>query len=149
MKILRNASAVTKIFVFTLSVGAMSFLAGIGFAKVSYPPVHVLVSSETDILGQKFLYPQNTPKITAAIVTMKPGEETGPHKHDVPLFAYVLEGEVTVNYGGGRIKVYKKNDAFIEAYKSTHNGKNTSKGLTRILAVFSGAKDVKNTELVK
>jgi len=149
VKILQNRSAVPQIVAYTLSIGVMSFLAGIGFAKVSYPPVHVLVSSETDILGQKLSYPKTTPKITAAIVTMKPGEETGPHKHDVPLFAYVLEGEVTVNYGKGRIKVYKKNDAFIEAYQSTHNGKNTSKGITRILAVFSGGEDVKNTESVK
>ena len=130
-------------------LGAVSFGAGFGFAKISYPPVHVLLSSETDILGQTFEYPKSAPKITAAIVTMKPGEETGLHKHDVPLFAYVLEGEVTVNYGAGRIKVYKKGDAFIEAYQSPHNGKNTSKGITRILAVFAGSDGIKNTELVK
>jgi quercetin dioxygenase-like cupin family protein len=130
-------------------LGALSIGAGFGFAKISYPPVHILLSSETDILGQKLVYPKSAPKITAAIVTMKPGEETGLHKHDVPLFAYVLEGEVTVNYGAGRIKVYRKSDAFIEAYQSPHNGKNTSKGVTRILAVFVGTDGIKNTELVK
>ena len=67
------------------------------------------------------------------------------HKHEAPLFGWVMEGEITVDYGDAGKKTYKKGDAFIEALESYHNGKNTGDTVTRILAVFSGADGVPNT----
>jgi len=57
---------------------------------------------------------RRTPEITAAIVEVKPGADTGVHQHDNPLFAYILEGELTVTIADGSSKIYKAGDALME-----------------------------------
>ena len=105
----------------------------------------LLVATET-ILGQRFDYPsQAQPRVTAAIVTLPPGAETGLHHHEVPMFAYILEGEVTVTYDGAGQRIYRAGDALLEAITTRHNGRNTGTGPVRILVVFAGAEGIPNT----
>jgi quercetin dioxygenase-like cupin family protein len=102
------------------------------------------------IVGQQIVYPAQTPaKVTAVIVEMQPGDETGWHAHDVPMFGYILEGEVTVNYGTHGTRVYRAGDAVMEAIDLAHDGRNTGEGVTRILAVFMGAEGLPNTVKAK
>lgn len=125
---------------------AFAFLLGSSAsARDQYPPLDVLISTSESVIGQKLGYPEGTPRITAAIVTMAPGQETGWHVHDVPLFAHMLEGEITVDYGPDGVKTYRAGDSFIEAFRSRHNGRNTGNVPARILAVFAGAEGVPNT----
>lgn len=114
-------------------------------AKDTYAPLDILLSSPETVIGQGFEYPDGEAKITAAIVTMAPGQSTGWHRHPVPLFGYVLEGELTVDYGADGKQVYKAGDSLIEAFGTLHNGTNTGEGPMRILAVFAGAEGVQNT----
>lgn len=114
-------------------------------ARDSYPPLDILLSGGETILGQPFTYPDGPPKITAAIVTMIPGQSTGVHSHSVPLFAYMLEGELTVDYGEDGSRTYHAGDAFIEAFQTPHNGTNTGTGNARVLAVFAGSETAPNT----
>ena len=108
-----------------------------------------LLSTRQTVLGQPIVYPTESPaKVAAAIVSMQPGEETGWHQHDVPMFGYVLEGEVTVDYGAGGARVYRQGDALVEAIDVPHNGRNTGKGEARILSVFMGAEGVPDTEML-
>jgi quercetin dioxygenase-like cupin family protein len=102
-----------------------------------------LLSTGKTVLDQTFSYPAGAPaKVTAAIVTMLPGEATGWHKHDVPMFGYILEGEITVDYGPAGRRVYRAGDALMEAIDWAHEGRNTGTGNARILAVFMGADGV-------
>jgi quercetin dioxygenase-like cupin family protein len=108
-----------------------------------------LLSTGQTILSQPIAYPTQSPaKIVSAIVTMLPGEETGWHQHDVPMFGYILEGEVTVTYAGKGTHVYRQGDALMEAIDIPHNGRNTGKIPARILAVFMGADGVPDTEML-
>jgi quercetin dioxygenase-like cupin family protein len=108
-----------------------------------------LIATRQTILGQPIVYPTEGPaKVAAAIVIMQPGEETGWHQHDVPMFGYVLEGEVTVDYGAKSTHVYRQGDALVEAIDVPHNGRNTGKGEARILSVFMGAEGVPDTEML-
>jgi len=108
-----------------------------------------LLSTGQTILSQPIAYPTQSPaKIVSAIVTMLPGEETGWHQHDVPMFGYILEGEVTVTYAGKGTNVYRQGDALMEAIDIPHNGRNTGKIPARILAVFMGADGVPDTEML-
>ena len=108
-----------------------------------------LLSTGQTILSQPIAYPTQSPaKIVSAIVTMLPGEETGWHQHDVPMFGYILEGEVTVTYAGKGTHVYRQGDALMEAIDIPHNGHNTGNGPARILAVFMGADGVPDTEML-
>src|SRR5580704_2102077 len=70
-----------------------------GAADSGYPAVPLL-STGTTVVGETLHYPTGGPAhVTAAIVTVAPGAKTIVHKHGVPLFAYILDGELTVDYG--------------------------------------------------
>lgn len=104
-----------------------------------------LLQTGTDIVGQPIVYPSGTPKVTSAIVVVEPGAETGWHTHEVPLFVYVLEGEVTVDYGSKGTKVYKAGETFMEAMNWPHNGMNKTDAPLRILVAYMGSEDKTNT----
>jgi quercetin dioxygenase-like cupin family protein len=105
-----------------------------------------LLSSGTTIIDQPIAYPAGTPKVTAAIVTIPPGGQTGWHLHEVPLFAYILEGEITLDYGEKGIKTAKAGDSMLEAMNWAHNGMNKGDVPLRILAVYMGADGLANAE---
>lgn len=104
-----------------------------------------LLETETDIIDQPIIYPSGTPKVTAAIVVIPPGKDTGWHTHEVPLFVHVLDGTVTVDYGDKGTKVYKAGETFMEAMNWPHNGINKEDVPARIMAVYMGSEDKTNT----
>jgi quercetin dioxygenase-like cupin family protein len=104
-----------------------------------------LLATDADIIEQPIVYPPGSPKVTAAVVTIEPGAETGWHTHEVPLFVQVLEGEVTVDYGSKGTKVYKAGEAIMEAMNWPHNGFNKTTAPVRILAVYMGSDEKTNT----
>jgi quercetin dioxygenase-like cupin family protein len=108
--------------------------------------VDVLVSRSQTVIGQPFAYPEGTAMITGAIITMEPGNSTGWHRHNAPLFGFMLEGEITVDYGPDGLRTYRVGDGFVEAFGTYHNGTNSGDGVARILAVFAGADGVPNTQ---
>ncbi|MCF8468822.1 MAG: cupin domain-containing protein [Sneathiella sp.] len=121
-------------------------LTGIARAGEPYSAIEKLLQTSTTVQGQPFEYPKSgTPEVTAVIVTMKPGEKTATHLHEAPMFAYMLEGELTVHYDGHGEKVYKAGDALMEAMEIWHMGVNTGATPVRVLAVFMGAKGTKDT----
>lgn len=104
-----------------------------------------LFAGTKNIVGKTLTYPQTGPvKETSLIVTMKPGEETGSHRHGVPTYGYILNGQVTVDYGIHGTRTYRKGDAFMEAEMVTHNGTNDGDIPVRILVVFMGADGSEN-----
>ena len=135
-----------------LAVFAASALLGPATAdeakKPSYPAVP-LISTGKNIVGETIRYPKGPAHVTAAIVTLAPGGRTIVHKHGVPLFAYILSGELTVNYGTHGTRTYKPGDAFMEAMDVAHFGINNGQAPVRILAVYMGAKGAKNVIPVK
>ena len=116
--------------------------------KPGYPAVP-LVSTGKTIVGETIRYPKGDAHITAAIVTLAPGGRTILHKHGVPLFAYILDGELTVNYGTHGTRNYRQGQSFMEAMDVAHFGINNGKAPVRILAVYMGAKGAKNVIPVK
>ena len=67
------------------------------------------------------------PEITVMKVEIKPGAETGWHSHPVPLYAYVLEGDLTVEVKGGKTYHFTAGDAIVEFVNVPHNGKNPAR----------------------
>lgn len=94
--------------------------------------------AETNI-GQVIAYPPGAPKVTAAVVVIAPGKDTGWHLHEVPLFVSVLEGEISVDYGSKGVKVYKSGDSFLEGMNWPHRATNKTDKVVRIIAVYMGA----------
>lgn len=109
-----------------------------------------LIASGETVMGEKITYPAGAPaKITAVILTLQPGEDTGLHTHGVPVFGYVLDGELTVDYEGQGSRIYKAGDALLEAMAVAHNGRNSSNVPMRILAVFMAAEGRAVTDRVQ
>lgn len=105
----------------------------------------LLAAGET-VIGQPIVYPAGKAKVTAAVVTLPPGGETGWHVHAVPLFATILDGALTVDYGAKGTKLYEAGDSLLEAVDWPHNGTNRGTVPVRILAVYIGADGLANAE---
>ena len=86
---------------YRLFIAAAILISAPAAAEVrGYPPSIELLSTGKNIVGETIRYPTTGPAhITAVIATMAPGAKTVVHKHGVPLFGYVLDGELTVDYG--------------------------------------------------
>ncbi|SFN57753.1 Cupin domain-containing protein [Formivibrio citricus] len=136
-----------------LMVGAL-LLASLSTAALAsdqgyYPVQELLVTGET-VAGEKIKYPTTgAPKITVAVVTVAPNSQAGFHRHPVPLVAYILEGELTVDYGEKGVKTFRKGDAVVEAMNLPHRGMNLGSGVVKLLAVYVGAEGSANATLEK
>jgi len=109
-----------------------------------------LLSTGTSIVGETLRYPTTgAAHVTAAIVTIAPGGKTIVHKHGVPLFAYILEGELTVDYGAHGTRTYRAGQALMEAMDVAHFGVNNGAQPVRLLAVYMGAEGAADVIPVK
>ena len=117
---------------------------------VEHYPAAPILSTGTSIVGETIRYPKAGPAhVTAAIVTLEPGGKTVMHKHGVPLFAYILDGELTVDYGKHGKRTYRQGQSFMEAMAVAHFGINNGAQPVRLLAVYMGAKRAKDVIPVK
>lgn len=106
----------------------------------------LLDKATTTILDQPLKYPSSSQaQVSSSVITLPPGVETGLHRHDAPMYAYILEGELTVTYDGGIVKTYRPGQAIMEAEGTAHNGKNSGTTPVRVLVVNMGAAGVANT----
>ena len=103
----------------------------------------VVLSTDTTVTVEPLRYPTGAPAhITAVEITLAPGQQTGWHMHPVPMFGYILAGELTVDYGAKGKRTYHSGDGFMEAIDEPHNGRNTGTEPVKILAVIIGAQGV-------
>ncbi|MGC4013737.1 MAG: cupin domain-containing protein [Luteolibacter sp.] len=100
-----------------------------------------LMKTQVDAAGKPITWPAAPAEVSAVRVEIPPGAETGWHKHPVPCFAYVLEGELTVRLESGATKQLKAGDAFAEAVDVMHNGTNTGKVPVKLVMFAAGQAD--------
>ena len=124
---------------FAAAIIALPALARDDTPPPSGYPATALLSTGTTVVGEPIVYPSGKPHVTAAIVTIGPGSRTIAHKHGVPMFAYILQGELEVNYGADGTRTYKQGDALMEAMNVAHVGINNGAEPVRILVVYMGA----------
>jgi quercetin dioxygenase-like cupin family protein len=127
------------------SLGGSSYaLRGPRYEGLKQGPEQLLETGQT-VLGQPLKYPADgLPQITAVIVTLAPSEKTKMHKHPVPLFGYVISGELEVQYEGMGTKRFAAGEGFMEAIDWWHKGKNIGDVPVRILAVYMGSEKLPN-----
>jgi quercetin dioxygenase-like cupin family protein len=136
----------------TLAIAALP-----AFAQTAAPPpstratypAEPLLSTSTTVLGEPLRYPAGKPHVTSAIVTLAPGARTILHKHGVPMFAYILDGEITVDYGKHGKRTYRKGQSLMEAMHIAHFGENTGTEPMRLIAVYMGSAQAKDVIPVK
>jgi quercetin dioxygenase-like cupin family protein len=124
---------------------ALGLLMSASAAVAESSGTRPVLSTGTTVTDEPIRYPAGVAHITAVELTLKPGQQTGWHTHAVPLFGYILEGELTVDYGANGKRTYRKGEALAEAMNEAHNGRNTGRRPLKILVVFIGADGVPNT----
>jgi quercetin dioxygenase-like cupin family protein len=106
-----------------------------------------ILQCTTTVLGRDLKYlAAKKPEVTCLEVKIHPGQETGWHTHSVPGYAYVVSGELTVEYAGGPSKIFKAGDAFAEVVDTPHNGKNKGAADVVLVAFFTGDQGVAFTK---
>ncbi|MEN3950069.1 cupin domain-containing protein [Iodidimonas sp. SYSU 1G8] len=128
--------------VFGAALLACLTLATAGRAENLGYPAQDLLSTQADVLGRGITYPSGPAKVSSAIVTIKPGESGQLHRHQIPMYAYVLQGEITVDYGPHGTRTFRKGDALVEAQEVPHRGMNKGSEPVALLVVYIGAEGV-------
>ena len=84
------------------------------------------------------------PELTVLEVNLAPGARTGWHLHPVPVFAFVQEGDLTVELADGTLKTYAPGQALAEALEATHEGRNLGKTPVKLVVFYHGTQGVPN-----
>ena len=109
--------------------------------------VSAIVLKKTTLTGngQKIIYPAtDKAEVTAMLVDVAPGAETGWHSHPIPVYAYVVAGNLDVELVGGQNITYHAGDVIIEIHNALHNGKNRSPEKVRLVVFYTGIEGVPN-----
>jgi quercetin dioxygenase-like cupin family protein len=105
--------------------------------------VQPLLQTTVNSLGQPIVYPgDGAPEVTALLVEMAAGEETGWHSHPVPLLGYLLAGELTVYQVTGEKRVVRTGEVSLESVGVVHNGVNEGSVPLKMIVFVVGLKDV-------
>jgi quercetin dioxygenase-like cupin family protein len=105
---------------------------------ISMEPV---LKTDTTTIGQKIIYPQfKDDEVTIVKINIPPGESTGWHKHAFPVFAYVIQGTLTIEVENNKSMRFSENTSFAEVMNTFHNGINKGDEAVVLIAFFMGGK---------
>ncbi len=110
------------------------------YESISAQPILLEQASRT-VLNQAYTFPPGTPLVQAFKITIEPGMKTAPHKHAIPLLAYVLSGELGVDYGIRGKRTFSPGQAYIEAIEWCHIGYAAGDEAVEILGFYLGQQD--------
>ncbi|HEY5507917.1 MAG TPA: cupin domain-containing protein [Paludibacter sp.] len=103
--------------------------------------LETILKTDTNSIGQKIIYPDfKNDEVTISKVTIPPGKSTGWHKHTIPVFAYVMQGTLTVEIEHHKALQFAANTSFSEVINTLHNGINNGKVDVVLIAYFMGEK---------
>jgi len=101
--------------------------------------VNKLMQTTSSWNGAALAYPSGQAEITALMIEIAPGGETGWHLHPVTSFGYILEGELDVHLKDGSVKHMVAGQALAEVVNTLHNGRNVGKGPVKLVVFYAGA----------
>ena len=103
--------------------------------------LETILKTDTTSIGQKIVYPDfKNDEVSIVKVILPPGKSTGWHKHVFPVFAYVLQGTLTVEVENRKTKQFPVNSSFSEVLNTLHNGVNNGNEDVILIAFFMGEK---------
>jgi quercetin dioxygenase-like cupin family protein len=105
--------------------------------------VQTLLQTTNNSVGLPIAYPRGgTPEVTVLLIEMAPGEETGWHRHPVPLMGYIMEGTLTVYQATGHKRVIPAGGVSLESVDMIHNGVNEGAVPCKMVVFVVGVKDI-------
>ncbi len=97
-----------------------------------------LLKATTSWDGKPLAWPAGQAEVTALLIEIAPGGETGWHRHPLPSFGYVLEGTLEVSLTDGRRKRLNAGEALAEVVDTAHNGRNVGTQPLKLLVFYAG-----------
>jgi quercetin dioxygenase-like cupin family protein len=97
-----------------------------------------LLKTSTSWDGKPLVYPQGQAEVTALIVEIAAGGQTGWHEHSVPSFAYVLEGTLEVALGDGSTRLLHVGDTLPEVVQTLHNDRALGDKPVKLFVLYTG-----------
>tara|TARA_Y100000589_G_C27128481_1_gene619569 strand:- start:590 stop:1042 length:453 start_codon:yes stop_codon:yes gene_type:complete len=130
-------------------IGLALILLFNGCAKNTSLKSQMLLNAQRlNVLEQPIIYPTQQPaEVTSVISVLQPGQETGWHKHMVPLHSYVMEGTCTLEFetdGEVQTRTFSKGDTWVGAADIWHNASNRTDQPAVVFVVFMGAEGLEN-----
>ncbi len=116
-----------------IAVPAVAFESG---ATLKVTP---LLKTTTSWNGKPIVYPVGQAEVSALIIDIAPGGETGWHQHPVPSFGMVLEGTLEVHLKDGQVKRIEAGQAIAEVVGTLHNGRNVENKPLKLLVIYAGS----------
>lgn len=124
-----------------LQLGASAFAADYSSGVTA----KILTKTRVTGNGQQIIYPKTAnAEVTAMVVELAPGAETGWHQHPIPVYAYVLSGNLAVEITGNKILLFGPGEAIIEVVDTLHNSKNIGSEPVRLAVFYLGAEGTPN-----
>jgi quercetin dioxygenase-like cupin family protein len=107
--------------------------------NVGVTSVDIIPATSTNVLGEPITFPTGTPELASWIATFEKGGRSSRHQHPVPMYVYVLEGELEVRPESGEPYRIAEGEAIIEPQDTTVQAFNVADGPTKILVVAMAA----------
>ena len=120
------------------------------FAANVYADSHVkrILSTSQTGMGNDIVYPTGKAKITAFEFTVPVGAPVKPHTHSFPVLIMIQQGEIELTTGG-KTKIYKAGDAFVEDVGIAHESRNIGNVPAKAIVVAIGVEGQKIVNPVK
>ena len=120
------------------------------FAANVYADSHVkrILSTSQTGMGNDIVYPTGKAKITAFEFTVPVGAPVTPHTHSFPVLIMIQQGEIELTTGG-KTKIYKAGDAFVEDVGIAHESRNIGNVPAKAIVVAIGVEGQKIVNPVK
>jgi len=128
----------TSVAVFSSHAAALTHVDGSNPYEDIEASIIPIEQAPKTILGQDFKYPAGQPLIKAFDILIPAGKQTSIHKHAIPLFIYVVSGDLEVDYGSKGKKIFKPGTSYIEAIEWCHVGKVAGKNPVKIIGIYLG-----------
>lgn len=111
--------------------------SSLAYEQITAKPIGLEGGPKT-VLGQDFKYPSGVPLIKAFDIVIPAGKQTSLHSHAIPLYAYIISGELEVDYGSKGKRSFKSGSSYVEAINWCHIGKSLNNQPVRIIGVYLG-----------
>ena len=128
----------------------MSLLVASGPTAGADPlSLRTVIDTDKTVLGQPLALPHHEPRVIVTVLEIAPGASLPRHMHPFQRYAFVLDGELTVTFDGGKQFHYHAGNFIVEAVDTWHFGANPGKVPVRLLVIDQVEDSQSNTILAK
>ena len=120
-----------------LIAASLIALVSLAAANAADGPVKAtpVLTATTTATGQPIVLPSKDVQVIVTTLEIAPGAKLPRHKHPFQRYGYVVQGDLTVEYEGGKRQTFHAGDFIVEALNVWHFGANTGTVPVKLLVI--------------